>query len=461
MNILIAEDDNATRSGITLFLSQEGHTVTACDNGQTAFDLAVSGNFDLILTDDKIPRQTGLELLAALIKHKATTPLMLMTAFANVDGAVQALKLGAVDYLTKPLNLDELHHKILRIQSNRAVEQENRHLKERIKSYEAPDIIGNSPQIRQLRELLGRIAAETDAPVMIFGESGTGKELVARTLHNQSLRAEQPFVAVNCSAFQESLLESELFGHCKGAFTGAFRDKQGIFKQADKGTLFLDEIGDMSLTMQPKLLRALQEQTIQPVGCSQTETVDVRIICASNRNLEEMVSQGTFREDLFYRLNVVEVVLPPLRERTEDIPLLIQHLIQKHASDKTCYFHPETIQTLQQYAWPGNIRELENLIRLFLATIGHKKILPDDLPEKMKIRIASQNKLTHQSSINIADYKQALQQSIDAFETLYFAHHLKQHGYNISQTASAVGISRAALHQKIKKLNLSEEAPNE
>ena len=452
MNILLVDDDSSLRKGIALFLQNQGHTITECENGCTAFESIKKDSFDLILTDDKMPDVTGTELLSKIHRKGITIPVILMTAYANVEGAVHALKLGAIDYLNKPLSLDELQYKINRIQCDQQIQQENRQLKQRLRSLQSPDIIGKSPAIQKVKFLLERIATDTDAPIMILGESGTGKELVARTLHNSSVRKNQPFIAVNCSAFQESLLESELFGHVKGAFTGAYRDKDGIFKQAHQGTLFLDEVGEMSLTMQPKLLRVLQERTFQPVGSSRTMDVDVRIFCASNIDLKEKIGQGQFREDLYYRLNVVEVALPPLRERIEDIPLLIEQFIHKYDGDKTLYIHPKTMDRLQQYAWPGNIRELENLIRMFLAISSHQEIIPEDLPEKFKDSTQTAFE-TINSRMNLP-YKQALEQTIATFERDYLNHHLKDHDNNISHTASTLGISRAALHQKIKKYDL-------
>jgi len=449
MRILVADDEAGIRRGIQLCLKNEGHDIVSVSDGKEALTRLNSENFDLVLSDVKMPNITGLELLAALKQEKNPVPIIIMTAYANVKDAVHALKIGAEDYLTKPLNLDELVAKVAKIQERAAVKKENEELRHKLKTICSPDMVGMSKSFREMLHLVQRVAQDGTVPVMIYGESGTGKELAAQKIHDLGPRAQEKFVAINCAAFNDELLESELFGHKKGAFTGAMLDKQGIFLAADRGTLFLDEVNEMSPRMQAKLLRTLQEGTIQPVGSTETVKVDVRIIGASNVDLMRAVQDGTFREDLFYRLNVVEIRMPPLRERREDISLLFQHFVGQY-SESELLLSPEVHHFFQSYHWPGNVRELLNLVRLLLAVHHDSVVTMDHLPRTM----VSSGSLSKASPGFVNDYKTAYETTVSRFEKDFFSFHLQKNDSNISKTARSVGLSRVALHQKIKKYEI-------
>jgi len=449
MKIILAEDDSSIRRGIELFLNNQGHNVHSADNGCKAFELIQKIKPDIIISDIQMPGITGLELLAKIKDAHIEIPIIIITSFATVKNAVTALKQGAADFLTKPLDLEELKMKLEKIAGHLKLLDENRLLKTKLNQYENPDLIGESRPMQQVQEMINRVAADSDIPVVIYGESGTGKELAARAIHNRGERASNSFIAVNCASFPEELLESELFGHRKGAFTGAIRDKKGFFKTADKGTLFLDELSEMSPRMQAKLLRTLQDGSIQPLGTTTPEKINVRIIGASNRNLKDMIQAGSFREDLYYRINVMEIQLPPLRERRGDIPLLINYFIDKH--NKTGYLprlSKQALSTVMAYFWPGNVRELENLIRRLLVTCNDGEITENDLPQTFINQDPSQT--TDFNLLDNRDLKNVLHLISSKFEREYISHHLKINGGNISKTAESIGLSRVALHKKIK-----------
>jgi DNA-binding NtrC family response regulator len=393
---------------------------------------------------------SGLELFINLKNSLIDTPFILITAYASVEDAVTAMKLGAEDYLTKPLNLEELKLKIDKIQSKRNLVEENKRLKDKIREMDFPDLIGESKIMNEIKNKILKVAADPDVSVMIYGESGTGKEIVARSIHFKSKRIDNPFQAINCAALSDELLESELFGNVKGAFTNAYKDKEGLFQSADKGTLFLDEVSEMSPRLQAKLLRVLQEKNFQPVGSSRTISVDVRIIGASNKDLKKLISDNKFREDLFYRLNVIEICLPDLCKRIEDIPILINHFLQKenNRTKKQISFSSETIDILQKYPWKGNVRELENFIKMICVTSGKETVEPTDLPEN----IFSEAILTSLKWKNLwkqNNFQTALNSAVENFEMEYLEYHLKKNDGNISKTAEAIGLSRVSLHKKI------------
>lgn len=445
MNILIADDDQSCRRGMSVFLEQHGHSVIQADNGEVALSHIIEQSFDLVISDVKMPRLSGLELLNELSRQRIAVPVIIMTAFANVKDAVQALKNGAKDYLTKPLNLEELLLKISRLQENQKLIAENASLKSRLRHYEQPDMVGESPALLRVKELITRVGRDGDVPVVIYGESGTGKELAARMIHLSSPRRENAFVAINCAALNDELLESELFGHVKGAYTGAIRDKSGLFKTAHQGSLFLDEIAETSPRMQAKLLRAVQEGVVQPVGSDKQETVDVRIICASNKKLSQLVSSGDFREDLYFRLNIFDIEIPPLRERAQDIPLLLNYFIQKHSSGSALKILPDALASLTRYSWPGNIRELENLVRKLVVLYPDQPISPKMLPDMVA---------PAQTTEYEGQFKPALEQVVSEFEQRYFSRLMEKSGGNVSKAAEAAGLSRVALYQKLKKYDL-------
>ncbi len=378
--LLIVDDDSSLREFLEIFLAKEGYKVDSAETGQEALEKVKNSSYSLVITDVRMPGMDGVELLRRLKGLDAGLPVILITAFASLDAAVDAMKEGAWDYLTKPFKIEELREVIENALSSRQATSfkpvDNR---ERI--YKLDNMVASSPAMLKIFQLIQRVAPSPSS-VLITGESGTGKELVARAIHNLSDRADKPFVVVNCGGIPENLLESELFGHKKGAFTGADRDKLGLFALADKGTIFLDEIGELPLTLQVKLLRVVQQRSFTPVGGTQPVEVDCRIIAATNRNLEQEVMDGNFREDLFYRLNVIHIRVPPLRERKEDIPLLVQYFMDKYSklhNKKVQGISNFALQALMEYPFPGNVRELENIIERCVALSSSSLILPESL----------------------------------------------------------------------------------
>ena len=370
--ILIADDEPLTLELVVERLQAEGYEVEVVSGGEEAIEAARKSSFKLVLTDLSMPGMGGMEVLAHFVKHYPETPVIVLTGFGTIETAVEAIKLGAYDYLSKPANLDEIVLTLKRAIEHKDLKEENVALRSQIQEQHRPDrLIGQSSAIQHLYRIIKRVA-KTDSTVLITGESGTGKELIANAIHYQSPRRDMPFVPINCGAIPEELLESELFGHEKGAFTGAFKERRGRFELANKGTVFLDEIGEMSPKLQVKLLRFLQETKFQRVGGSRTVEVDVRILAATNKDLERAVAENEFREDLFYRLNVIPIHVPPLRERAGDIALLIQHFLKQHCLKKNIpqkQMSEAAVESLEQYDWPGNVRELENVIeRLVILT---------------------------------------------------------------------------------------------
>lgn len=386
IKILIVDDDNGNRDGLTLLLRQMGYDITAADSGESALSHLENNSFAVIITDLLLPGISGLDILRRSKEKAPQTHVILMTGHASTETAVEAMKEGAFDYLTKPVNVKKLKillHKAL--ESSRLV-AENQYLRQQLRGkYHFANMIGNSPSMQTIFKQMEKII-QTDSTVLILGESGTGKELVARAIHFNSARKEKPFIAINCGAIPGELLESELFGHVKGAFTGAGSDKTGRFEDAEGGTIFLDEIGTMPMQLQMKLLRVLQEREVERVGSSRKIRLNVRIISATNADLTELVKARAFREDLFYRLNVIPVHLPPLRERREDIPLLVKHFLKKSCQGQE--LHPYVLSgdaaaALQKYDWPGNVRELENVIERAVALTEEAIIELCDLPTQI------------------------------------------------------------------------------
>jgi DNA-binding NtrC family response regulator len=381
---LVAEDDRVARDLLCEILRGEGFEVEAVDDGAGAVERAVAGRYDLVVSDVRMERSGGLDVLKAFTERAPATPVILITAFGDVTGAMEAIQRGAYDYVSKPFNIEEL-----KLTVGRALERKRLVAEQKTVPSDArtnlQDIVGKTPVMLEVYKLVARVAAST-ATVLVHGESGTGKELVARAIHMHSPRAGTAFVPVNCTALTESLLESELFGHAKGAFTGAIAAKRGLFEMASGGTLFLDEIGDMGPKMQAQLLRTLQDGEVRPVGGAEPIRVDVRLVCATNKDLEEEVKAGRFREDLYFRINVVTVRLPPLRERREDVPTLVAHFLNKVALRERrapTAMSPEALKLLTGYAWPGNVRELENAIERAVAVAKGNVILPSDLPPEV------------------------------------------------------------------------------
>ncbi len=380
--ILLIDDDVSLRRVTEFNLQENGYQVITAANGDEGLDLFRRHRPSLVITDVQMPGITGYQVLEEILQLEPQTLVIIITAFSSVEKAVEAMKSGAFDYLTKPFSRDQLIMTLAKATEFRQLRQENSQLKDALASKVDNDqIIGQSRGMQQVLERVEKVAA-TQASVLIGGESGTGKEVIARALHQGSARIDKPFVAVNCAAIPKELIESELFGHVKGSFTGAIKDRKGKFALADGGTLFLDEIGELPIDLQPKLLRALQEQEFEPVG-GITETVDVRVVAATNRDLEEAMLDGSFREDLYYRLAVVPMVLPPLRERREDIPLLLDFFLHKQQAGVGVNFSAEVVDTLQKYNWPGNVRELENVVEQMLILRHGDTLGVDDLPQRI------------------------------------------------------------------------------
>lgn len=366
MKILLVEDEKMTRVALSNTLRKEGHEVVPCPDGHLALSALDSDGFDLILTDLNLPGPDGLEVLTRAREVDPEARVIIMTAYASTRTAVEALRNGAYDYVIKPFQPEEILTRVKRVEQLCAVVEENRILRRQLQGKRRRSIVGNSPGMKRLVKTIETVAP-SDYNVLIQGQSGTGKELVARAVHDSSLRREGPFVAVNCTAIPESLLESELFGFKKGAFTGAIDNHAGYFSRADGGSIFLDDIDDLPVTVQAKLLRVIQEREIEPVGGGTTEAVDFRLIAASKVDLKEHVAGGRFREDLYYRLNVIPLHLPTLAERKEDIPDLVRHFVARHAGKEDLVLKPECFEALLEYDWPGNVRELENVIERMLA----------------------------------------------------------------------------------------------
>lgn len=446
--ILIVDDDAGHRLMLKATLEAKDYQIFEAEDGDQAVAMVEEQFFDLILLDLKMKRMSGLEALQAIKKISPAIPVLIMTAYASVKTAVQGLKLGAFDYMVKPLDMDEVLMNIEKALNFQQMKIENKVLKERLNlEFDFSAIIGRSKKMREVFEVLA-MAAPSDATILILGESGTGKELIANAIHQNSLRKEKPFVKVNCAALAENLLESELFGHEKGAFTGAVARRLGRFEQADGGTLFLDEIGDMSLATQAKILRVLQEGEFERLGGEKTLKVNVRVIAATNKNLEEEVEKGTFRKDLFFRLSVVPVHLPALRERKEDIPVLAEHFLKKYAEKNNRLlrgFTPQAMDLLMRYDWPGNVRELENVIERAVILSREQFITPEALPANVRMVDAQNNQ-------SLADG--LVGRSIKEVEKELIIKTLEQTGHNITRAAEILGLTRRGLQYKLKELGL-------
>lgn len=448
-NILIIDDERNIRRTLDMILSGEGYQVFTCASAQAGLDTIKKERIHLVLLDIVMPEISGLDLLPKLLEVRPNLAVIMISGHGNVQNAVLAIKRGAYDFMEKPLDRDKVLMAISRALQTRKLAAENRHLKQQIEGrYE---MVGQSPALTEIRNQIARVAP-TNGRVLILGESGTGKELIARAVHKMSHRAKNSFIKVNCAAIPEELIESELFGSDRGAFTGAVRTRDGKFLQADGGTLFLDEIGDMSLSVQAKVLRALEQGEFERVGGAKTFRVDVRVIAATNKNLHAEVEQGKFREDLYFRLNVVPLTAPPLRERREDIPALAEHFLNAYADENG--FLPKTLSVeardlLFQYDWPGNIRELKNLVERLSIMVSGDTIYPGDLPTLDGMTIPKQP-----GSFPDLGAGKTLRQVREAVERHYIAEALVRHKGNVTRASSALGIERTNLHKKIKQYDL-------
>ncbi|NIO03283.1 MAG: response regulator [Proteobacteria bacterium] len=451
MKLLIVEDEKSQREMLEGFLIQQGFSVSSVESGKRALEAVRQEPFDLVFLDYKMPQMNGLQTLQELRKINPELTVVMMTAYGTIETAVQSMKTGAADYLTKPIDLDELLLLIDRASQRILLQRENLELKERLREkYHFDQIVYASGKIEEVLNLTGR-AANSEATVLIRGESGTGKELIANAIHYASPRASRPFIKVNCTALPENLLESELFGHERGAFTGAVQRRIGRFEQAHTGSIFLDEIGDLSPSLQMKLLRVLQEKEFERVGSNQTLKTDVRVIAATNRNLEEALQKKIFRDDLYYRLNVVTIFLPPLRERREDIPPLIDHFLRKY-SEKNRRTIPriskEARDLLLQYDYPGNVRELENIIERSLVVSRGDTITVQDLP--FQIREELQEAKLHQDAEG-----ESLNAMLSNIERDLILKALEKHGGVQTKAAQSLGLSERVLRYKMHKYGLS------
>jgi DNA-binding NtrC family response regulator len=438
--ILVVDDDQSSRELLARILTTAGHRVTALSDGREAVAALDTGEPpDLVVSDIRMAEMDGLQVIDAFRDRAPDTPVILVTAFGNIDGAVEAIRRGAADYLSKPYDVDAIQIVVARALQHRALAMENRALRRGLRDrYRLDNVVGRSEAMLQVYKTAARVAS-TDATVLIQGESGTGKELVARAIHTASPRAAGPFVAVDCGAIAEGVLESELFGHARGAFTGAQVARRGLFEEAHHGTLFLDEIGDIGPNLQARLLRALQEGTIRRVGANEPIAVDVRVVAASNRDMEAAVKAGTFRADLYYRLHVVSIRIPPLRERREDIPLLAEHFAQKHGRAEGSAISPEARELLLAHDWPGNVRELENVIARALALNPSGVVLPEDLPDALR---SARPAVAAAALPDTSD-----RPSLAELERRYASQVLLETGGNKTRAAEILGIDRKTLYR--------------
>ncbi|HEX7319013.1 MAG TPA: sigma-54 dependent transcriptional regulator [bacterium] len=449
--ILVVDDEEAVRSSLADWLAAEGYEVMTAENGETAWSIATDHEIDLALVDLKMPRVNGIDVLRKLIKIKPGLPVVIITAFASVDSAVLAMKEGAVDYVVKPFNPDEISIIIERLTEHQRLVKENTMLRRELtRRYRVRDLIGKSPKMAAVFEMI-KTVAPTKSTVFIRGESGTGKELVARAIHGLSLRNNESFIAAACGAIPETLLEAELFGYEKGAFTGATTQHMGRIEMADKGTIFLDEIGDISPKTQVDLLRFLQEREFRRIGGKELIKVDIRIIAATNKNIEEMIANRQFREDLYYRLNVITITIPPLRERKEDIPILIEHFFTKYSVETNkpgLRVSEDAMKVLMEYHWPGNVRELENTIEHAIVVTSSTEITVNDLPAQVAQIIRSAAPTVQVPS----------GQSLNDIEKAYISNVLNSNNWNIKRSAEILGINRVTLYNKIKLYQLKKTA---
>jgi two-component system, NtrC family, response regulator HydG len=446
-DILIVDDEPSARTTLAILLRKRGHRVVQAEGVRTAAKILAECAFDLVVTDLRMPDGDGLEVLRNAKAHCPEVAVILLTAYAGWESAKEAMRLGAYDYFEKGKEPDEFLHRIEKALEEKGLRHENENLRRQVQErYSLPGLIAQSTEMQKVLDLVLRVAP-TDATVLIQGESGTGKEVIAKVIHHTSPRTDKPFVAVNCGALPEPLLESEIFGHVKGAFTGATAHKKGLFEEAHGGTFLLDEIGEMPPTLQVKFLRVLQEGEVRPVGSTQATTADVRVLAATNRDLGQLMQQGKFREDLFYRLSVIPVVLPPLRERREDIPALAEHFLRRYGQKqgRPLRLSAAAVDTLLRYPWPGNVRELENAMERTAILARNDAIGPDDLPP----HIAAGAPLGPAPVL-------PREQTLAEVEKAHILQTLERCGWNHSRAAEALNIGRTSLWRKLKEYHLEE-----
>jgi DNA-binding NtrC family response regulator len=446
-DLLIVDDEPAARTTLAILLRKRGHRVVQAEGAKAAAQVLEEAAFDLVITDLRMPDGDGLEVLRAARAHSPEAAVILLTAYAGWESAKEAMQLGAYDYFEKGKEPDEFLHRIDKALEDKGLRRENENLRRQVRErYHLPGIIAHSKEMQQVLDLVMQVGP-TGATVLIQGESGTGKEVIAKAIHHASLQANGPFVAVNCGALPEPLLESEIFGHVKGAFTGATVHKKGLFEEAHDGTFFLDEIGDMPVTLQVKLLRALQEGEVRRVGSNQATTVHVRVLAATNRDLAQLMLQGKFREELYYRLNVIPVVLPPLRDRREDIPTLAEYFLGRFAQrqGRQLRLTAAAVERLLSYSWPGNVRELENAMERTAILARNDLVGPNELPP----HIASGVPLSPAPVL-------PQEQTLAEMEKSHILQTLERCGWNHSRAAEVLGIGRTSLWRKLKEYHMEE-----
>jgi DNA-binding NtrC family response regulator len=443
--LLVVDDERDICKALEFLLSREGYSVVTAYSGKDALEKIGKEAFDLVITDLKMEGIDGMEVLEKALGKNPNLLVIIMTAFASVESAVEAMKKGASDYIVKPFINEDVKMTIRRLLEHKKVMNENLALRQQLsQQFGSKEFVGTSNQIMYLFEMLEKVIP-TRSNILILGESGTGKGLIAEIVHGNSQRKDRPFISINCSAIPENLLESELFGYRKGAFTGAVSDKKGLIVLADEGTLFLDEIGDMPLSLQSKVLKVLESGEVLPIGGTSQTYVDVRVIAATNKNLEELIAKGLFREDLYYRLNVIEVKIPSLRERREDIDVLTQHFLEKCSKENNkniSGISDEAMEVLHNYSWPGNIRELRNVLERAVVLATSEKIGLKELPNKLLD--------TKESD------RDSLKNKIDYYEKKVIVDTLEAHNWNKEEAARILGVDLATLYRKIKKLDITE-----
>lgn len=447
--ILVIDDEDSMCNFMEIMLSKEGYEVDTAESGPEGLDKIRQTKYDLVLADLNMPEMSGIEVLMELKSFKKDQDLIVMTAFASVDTAIEAMKQGAVDYITKPFKIDEIKLIIEKSINRRRLESENNQLKQQLRKGGSFDsFIGAAESVVRMKKLAAEVAA-SDSTVLIRGESGTGKDLIARAIHQHSPRSGGPFISINCAALPENLLESELFGHKKGSFTGAIKDKDGLFKVADGGTFFLDEIGNTSMAIQVKMLRVLEEKKITPVGDTKPLSVDVRLIAATNSDLEAEVKAGRFRADLFYRLNVIPIYIPSLRERPGDIELLAESFVRRFCTKSGCAekgISAEAMEILRHYRWPGNVRELENTLERAVLLCKADCLRAEDLPEKIQ----------SDDSMPVVSEAEPASPTLESIEKAYIHWVMSQNDGKKSAAAKVLGIDVSTLYRKIERYNLKD-----
>ena len=445
--ILVVDDEDIIRESLCYILSNEGYQVDQAENGRAAYEKTLENYYDLVITDIEMPQMKGTELLEKVSAVTSSTSFIVITAYGSLDTAIKALRSGAQDYILKPVEFDELTIKIRRLFDLKRLLQENQMLRRELqRTYDFSKIIGKSPSMKAVFDMIQTVAT-TDSTVLITGNSGTGKELVARAIHYNSKRKNKPFIAVNCGAISENLIESELFGHKKGAFTGAISDKEGYIKAAEGGTLFLDEVSEMPLQLQVKLLRVLQERECTPVGSTAPFAVNIRFVASTNRNLQEEISKGKFREDLFYRLNVVDINLPSLKQRREDIPHLVDHFIDKYRAEmgkNVRGIENNALRALMNNEWRGEVRELENAIERAVIFATSDMIALQDLPDNLR----------NIKEIQVPEKIGSLEEFMKRIEKEYILRALESYNYDKEKASAALNLGLSTLYRKIKDLEI-------